>query len=61
VACLGLSFKPDIDDLRESPAVQVALALESEGIDVMAVEPNISGHERFNLIDLDEALKQLTS
>ena len=57
VACLGLSFKPDIDDLRESPAVQVALALESQGLEVLAVEPNIDSHERFNLIGLDEALK----
>lgn len=57
VACLGLSFKPDIDDLRESPAVQVALALESQGMDVVAVEPNINSHDQFNLISLDEALK----
>jgi UDP-N-acetyl-D-mannosaminuronic acid dehydrogenase len=57
VACLGLSFKPDIDDLRESPAVQVALALESQGLEVLAVEPNIDSHERFNLLGLDEALK----
>jgi len=57
VACLGLSFKPDIDDLRESPAVQVALALESQGLEVLAVEPNIDSHERFNLLSLDEALK----
>jgi UDP-N-acetyl-D-mannosaminuronic acid dehydrogenase len=57
VVCLGLSFKPDIDDLRESPAVQVALALESQGIEVLAVEPNIDAHERFKLIELDDALK----
>jgi UDP-N-acetyl-D-mannosaminuronic acid dehydrogenase len=56
VACLGLAFKPDIDDLRESPAVQVASALQSQGYDVMAVEPNIESHPSFTLIALEEAL-----
>jgi UDP-N-acetyl-D-mannosaminuronic acid dehydrogenase len=41
VACLGLAFKPDIDDLRESPAVQVAAAMALLGCQVMAVEPNV--------------------
>jgi UDP-N-acetyl-D-mannosaminuronic acid dehydrogenase len=56
VACLGLAFKPDIDDLRESPAVQVASALQSQGYDVMAVEPNIESHPSFALMALEEAL-----
>lgn len=42
VACLGLAFKPDIDDLRESPAVQLAKNVAELGCNVMAVEPNIS-------------------
>jgi len=57
VACLGLAFKPDIDDLRESPAVHIAEALLSEGYDVVAVEPNIESHDRFTLVTLDDALK----
>ncbi len=55
-ACLGLAFKPDIDDLRESPAVHVAAALQAQGYDVMAVEPNIESHEAFALVTLDQAL-----
>lgn len=58
VACLGLAFKPDIDDLRESPAVTVATALQSQGYDVIAVEPNIETHESFSLRTIDQALKQ---
>lgn len=41
VACLGLAFKPDIDDLRESPAVEIAVNIAKLGCEVYAVEPNI--------------------
>lgn len=41
VACLGLAFKPDIDDLRESPAVEIAQHIAQLGCEVLAVEPNI--------------------
>jgi UDP-N-acetyl-D-mannosaminuronic acid dehydrogenase len=54
VACLGLAFKPDIDDLRESPAVQVVSTLAEQGVGVLAVEPNIDGHDRFELISLEK-------
>ena len=57
IACFGLAFKPDIDDLRESPAVHIAQALLSQGYDVVAVEPNIQEDNRFALIELNEALK----
>lgn len=42
IACFGLTFKPDIDDLRESPALQIVeqIAKEHEG-PVFSVEPNI--------------------
>src|SRR5690606_1012252 len=43
VACLGLSFKPNIDDLRESPAVGVAAEICRAGWgDVLLVEPHIA-------------------
>ncbi len=41
VACMGLAFKPDIDDLRESPALQIAKALNAAGVQMVCVEPNI--------------------
>lgn len=42
VALLGLAFKPDIDDLRESPAVEIAQNMgENNNIDLLLVEPNI--------------------
>lgn len=41
VACLGLAFKADIDDLRESPAVEITQHIAQLGCQVLAVEPNI--------------------
>jgi UDP-N-acetyl-D-mannosaminuronic acid dehydrogenase len=42
VACLGLAFKPNIDDLRESPALQITEAFGKLGCQVLAVEPNVA-------------------
>ncbi len=58
ITCLGLAFKPDIDDLRESPALHVASALTAQGYEVMAVEPNIESHETLSVIALEQGLAQ---
>lgn len=41
VACYGLAFKPDIDDLRESPALEITKKLAEQGLNILAIEPNI--------------------
>ena len=63
IACLGLAFKPNIDDLRESPALEIARQVGQMGFaKQLLVEPNISEMpSRFDgvnteLIDLDSAL-----
>ena len=64
IACFGLAFKPDIDDLRESPALQITqtLALTHPG-HVIVVEPHIQNlpdslKERAELKPAEEALAE---
>lgn len=63
VACLGLAFKPDIDDLRESPALRIAQAVAQLGCRVLVVEPHIEDlpvalqHPNVVLISFEDALK----
>lgn len=59
VAFLGLAFKPNIDDLRESPAVEIVKRVVDEIKDgeVLIVEPNIDEHPEFKISKLDSALK----
>lgn len=58
VACMGLAFKPDIDDLRESPALYITRRLIAEGLDVLAVEPNIESFKEFEIVEYQEAVKK---
>lgn len=64
IACLGLSFKADIDDLRESPSLYITKELDKEFPGrVVAVEPNISNlpnsmsHTGVSIVSLEDALK----
>lgn len=57
IACLGATFKPDIDDLRESPALEIAHALKARGHDLVVVEPHVEAIEGFALTSLESALE----
>ncbi len=62
IACLGLAFKPDIDDLRESPAVEITAELADwHAGKTLAVEPNIEKlsaqlQQKVELATLEQAL-----
>ena len=60
VAMMGLAFKPNIDDLRESPAkFIVATVLQGcNNAEILVVEPNVAEHKVFKLTPCDEAFKR---
>lgn len=57
VAMMGLAFKPNIDDLRESPAKRITTEVmqSCNNADIMVVEPNITEHKVFKLTDYQVA------
>lgn len=66
IATLGIAFKPDVDDLRESPAVKIVdtLAGEMESADIRVIEPHafelpteLSRHANVRLEELPSALE----
>ena len=58
IGILGLAYKPDIDDLRESPAMEIAEILRDKGYNVIACEPNVHKKEvnNFELYTLSEII-----
>jgi UDP-N-acetyl-D-mannosaminuronic acid dehydrogenase len=60
VALMGLAFKPNIDDLRESPAKYIATKVMQayNNADFLIVEPNLSDHKVFKLTDYKEAYEK---
>jgi UDP-N-acetyl-D-mannosaminuronic acid dehydrogenase len=59
IGCLGLAFKANIDDLRESPALDIVRQLQLLGVgEIMACEPNVhSDFDEFPLYDVSTVLK----
>ncbi len=60
VAMMGVAFKPDIDDLRESPAKAIiSKVMQSAGNSpILVVEPNVAEHNVFKLTPYKEAYAQ---
>ena len=59
IACFGAAYKPDIDDLRESPALEIIQNLQAAQIGrVLVVEPNIESLPGCELVNMDQALTQ---
>ncbi|MBB1140531.1 UDP-N-acetyl-D-mannosamine dehydrogenase [Myroides sp. WP-1] len=60
IAVMGLAFKPNIDDLRESPAIYIAerILQDSGDADMFIVEPNVHDHKVFKLTDYKVAVEK---
>lgn len=57
VAMMGLAFKPNIDDLRESPAKYITTKVmqSCNNANILVVEPNVESHNVFKLTNYQEA------
>ena len=60
IALMGLAFKPNIDDLRQSPAVYITQKVLQEAGDekYYIVEPNVKEHQIYKLTDYKEAAEK---
>lgn len=60
IALMGLAFKPNIDDLRESPAIHIVerVLQDSGDVDLFIVEPNVHQHKVFKLTNYQEAVEK---
>lgn len=60
IAILGLAFKPNIDDLRESPALHIAEKMYATypKEKVVFVEPNVESHKNLPIMSKEEAIQQ---
>ncbi len=59
IGCLGLAFKADVDDLRESPALGIVRKIKQEQLgELVVAEPNISAHQEFELMPYQEVIKR---
>jgi UDP-N-acetyl-D-mannosaminuronic acid dehydrogenase len=58
IACMGLAFKPNIDDLRESPALLVATSLKEASFTTVNVEPNLQESTSIEITNTSSALEQ---
>ncbi|MBU2571349.1 MAG: UDP-N-acetyl-D-mannosamine dehydrogenase [Gammaproteobacteria bacterium] len=59
IGCLGLAFKADVDDLRESPALDIVKKIRKQDIgEVLVAEPNLTEHKDFTLLPYQEVIKR---
>lgn len=60
IALMGLAFKPDIDDLRESPAIHIMEQVQREHPEhqLLIVEPNVSSYKDYTLTEYHEAYQR---
>ena len=59
IGCLGITYKADVDDVRESPAIDIIKGLTRCNIgQVIVADPFISKHEDLQSIDIDSGLLQ---
>ncbi len=53
IICMGIAFKPNVGDLRESPALFIVESLMADGFEVSVIEPNLDTHPEIRLVGAD--------
>ncbi|MGL4522446.1 MAG: nucleotide sugar dehydrogenase [Bacilli bacterium] len=56
IAAFGITYKPDVDDMRESPAMEIIEMLQHEGFNVAIHDPHVET-DKLNLVSAEEALQ----
>ena len=57
IGCLGLAFKANVDDLRESPALEIVRELMKDKVgEILVAEPNLKTHQEFDLRPWEEVI-----
>jgi len=52
IIALGITYKPNVSDTRESPALKIIEILKNEGYDIKAYDPLVKGYEYSNIVDI---------
>jgi UDP-N-acetyl-D-mannosaminuronic acid dehydrogenase len=59
IGCLGIAYKADVDDLRESPALAIVEKIQRENIGtVLICEPNLKHHDEFELLPVEMVIER---
>ena len=59
IGCLGLAFKANVNDLRESPALNIVKQIQEENIgELLVAEPNLKEHKDFELLPYQQVIER---
>ena len=58
MGCLGLTYKPNIDDVRESPALKITQDLIKDNYKLLVSEPNLLKYKELKLHHYEEVIKK---
>lgn len=59
IGCLGLAFKADVDDLRESPSVDIVRKLKEQNVgEILVSEPTLTKHAEFDLLPYEDVIER---
>ena len=59
IGCLGITYKPDVDDLRESPALEIVRKLQEKGVgEILVSDATLRSCEEFDLHSMEEVIEK---